>query len=160
MANRAGYSPDEAAVIEQAALYHDIGKSDIPGRVLNKPGPLTEYEFSLIKTHTSLGYSKILNSIRVLTVAAAVCLDHHERPDGSGYNGRSGTDVHPYTRLVAVADVFDALYSKRAYKEAWDINHIRDYFKAQSGTQFDKDSVNLLFAGLDEILLLYREKNA
>ena len=158
LAECAGYSPDQAAIIEQAALYHDIGKSDIPEYILNKPGALTPEEFAVVKTHTALGYDKIRDTINILSAAADVCRDHHERPDGAGYRGM--TNIHPYTKLISVADVFDALYSKRAYKAGWSVAEIRDYFKACSGTQFDEGIVALLFSVIDRILLLYQPENA
>jgi putative nucleotidyltransferase with HDIG domain len=155
LAEKAGDPPEEAAVIEQAALYHDIGKTDIPAWILNKPGALTPEEYSVVKTHTALGYNRIMDAISVLSVAADVCRDHHERPDGAGYERRAGVELHPYTKLISTADVFDALYSKRAYKEAWDIARIREFFLAQSGTQFDAGAVQLLFSAIDNVLSLY-----
>ena len=154
LAESIGYSPDEAAVVEQAGLFHDIGKSDIPKQILNKPGALTQDEYAIVKTHTALGYNKIIEAINALTIAAAVCRDHHERPDGSGYYG--SRDTHPYAKLIAVADVFDALYSKRAYKDAWDMDRIKSYFHTQAGTQFDADIVRLLFSDIETVLLLYQ----
>ena len=155
LAEKAGYAPDEVAVIEQASLYHDIGKTDIPESILNKPGSLTPEEFEIVKTHTAHGYNRIMDAISVLTVAAGVCRDHHERPDGAGYGGMAGGDVHPYTKLISTVDVFDALYSKRAYKEAWDIARIKAFFLDQSGTQFDADIVKLLLSVIDRVLPLY-----
>ena len=155
LAENAGYSPDETSLIEQAALYHDIGKTDIPENILNKPGSLTPEEFAVVKTHTVLGYAQITDTINILTIAADVCRDHHERPDGAGYGGVSGRNIHPYTKLITVADVFDALYSKRAYKEAWGMTEIQSFFQAQAGTQFDSGLVMLLFSIIDKILPLY-----
>jgi len=160
LAECAGYSPDETALIEQAALYHDIGKTDIPEQILNKPGALTREEFAIVKTHTELGFNKITETVHILTVAADICRDHHERPDGAGYGGIKDRDIHPYTKLISVADVFDALYSKRAYKEAWDIDKIRGFFHEQSGAQFDAGIVMLLFSVLDKVLPLYHQENA
>jgi len=158
LAERAGYSRDEIAIIEQAALYHDIGKTGIPEQILNKPGALTPEEFAVVKTHTELGYSKIMETVHILTVAAGVCRDHHERPDGTGYSGMTGRDIHPYSQLISVVDVFDALYSKRPYKEAWDIVRIRDFFSAQSGRQFDAGLVALLFSIIHIVLPLYHSE--
>ena len=155
LAEKAGYAPDEVAVIAQASLYHDIGKTDIPGHILNKPGALTPAEFEIVKKHTAHGYDRIMEAIGVLSVAADVCRDHHERPDGAGYGGRDGADVHPYTKLISTVDVFDALYSKRAYKEAWDIARIKAFFLEHSGTQFDADTVRLLLSSLGSVLPLY-----
>ena len=160
LAERAGYTSDEAAIIGQAALYHDIGKTEIPVHILNKPGALTSEEFEVVKTHTTLGFNKINETIDILSIAADICRDHHERPDGAGYGGVSEGDIHPYTKLITVADVFDALYSKRAYKEAWDIDRIRTFFREQAGAQFDAVIVTLLLSILDKILSLYQEENA
>ena len=160
LAEHAGYAPNETSLIGQAALYHDIGKTEIPASILNKPGALTSEEFALVKTHTTLGFDKINETIDVLTIAADVCRDHHERPDGAGYGGISESRIHPYTKLITVADVFDALYSKRAYKEPWGIEQIRSFFHEQSGTQFDAGIVLLLFSILDEVLTLYHAENA
>lgn len=159
LAVSAGYTPEETALIEQAALYHDVGKTDIPQQVLNKPGALTTEEFELVKTHTLLGYKKILDTINILSVAADVCRDHHERPDGTGYAGIAARDIHPYTRLISVADVFDALYSKRAYKEAWELPKIQSFFLSQSGTQFDAETVKLLLSVIGKVLQLYQTEN-
>lgn len=158
LAECAGYSSDESAVIKQAALYHDVGKTDIPAQILNKPGALSPEEFDLVKTHTRLGHSKILDTISILSVAADVCRDHHERLDGTGYGGLMDSSIHQYTKLISVADVFDALYSKRSYKEGWDIERIRSYFQAQSGIQFDAEIVTILFIIIERILELYQNK--
>jgi putative nucleotidyltransferase with HDIG domain len=157
LAQRAGYAQDEVMVIEQAALYHDIGKTDIPSEILNKPGALTQMEYEIVKTHTALGYERIAEAAKTLTIAAMVCREHHERPDGSGYSGMTATGIHPYSKLIAVADVFDALYSRRAYKESWGIPEIRRYFSEQSGTQFDAEIVQILLLAVENILALYRE---
>jgi len=156
LAENSGYSAEDTSVIEQAALYHDIGKTDISEQILNKPGALTPDEFAVVKTHTTNGYNKITDTISILTVAAEVCRDHHERLDGTGYGGVAGSGIHPFIRLITVADVFDALYSKRAYKAAWGVPEILAFFQAQSGTQFDEGVVLLLFSIIDKILLLYR----
>jgi len=149
LAQLAGYSAEEVSVIEQAALYHDIGKVSIPPEILNKPAQLTPEEFAIVKTHTQSGHDQISEAIKVLTVAAIVAQEHHERVDGSGYMCLPGKEIHPYAKLIAVADVYDALLSKRVYKRGWCDTEIRQYFKEQSGKQFDADAVSLLFALLD-----------
>lgn len=160
LAQKAGYSSYETSVIGQAALYHDIGKVAIPESILNKPGALTPEEFAIVKTHTEEGFSQIQEMIEILTVAAVIAREHHERLDGSGYLHLSEREIHPYARLISICDVFDALYSPRSYKPAWDIIRIRDYFDNQS-RQFDRDSVALLFGAMSEILAYYKEsKNA
>lgn len=155
LAGYAGYSPKEVKLIEQAALYHDIGKRDVPPEILNKPGTLTAGEFEIVKAHTRLGYERITDAMRSLSAAVVVCKEHHERADGSGYLGLSGDSIHPYARLVAVADVFDALLSRRPYKEAWEKDKALDYFKCQPAAGFDARIVGALLAHADEILALY-----
>jgi HD-GYP domain-containing protein (c-di-GMP phosphodiesterase class II) len=124
LALRAGYAESEAAVIAQAALCHDVGKTGIPAYILNKPSSLTREEFEIVKTHTDIGHEQIMTVAEVLSAAARTAREHHERPDGNGYLRLSEREIHPYAKLVAIADVFDALYSKRAYKEAWGLSDI------------------------------------
>ena len=158
LAESMGYAPDEIAVIQQAALLHDIGKINISDKILNKPGILTPEEYELVKTHTTSGYNEIIKVIDSLTLAAEVCRDHHERPDGSGYNGGvTGEHIHPYSSIVAAADVFDALYSERSYKEAWVIDKIIKYFQENSGTQFDAAIVERLLLNIENIQSLYNQ---
>lgn len=158
LAEKAGYPPDEVSIITQAAALHDIGKAAVPKHILNKPGALTPEEYEIIKTHTQIGYDQITGAIRVLSAAAVVCKEHHERLDGSrGYIGLTGENIHPYARLIAVADVYDALVSRRVYKKPWDVRDICGYFREQAGKQFDGFIVGLLLGMIDDILLLYSE---
>ena len=156
LAKAAGYGPEDIDIITQAAAFHDVGKRAIPKEILLKPRPLTPEEFTVVKTHTDIGYRQLTEAIDILTVAAAMCRDHHEWVDGTkGYHGLCGEDIHPMVKIVSISDVYDALYSKRAYKARWSIPEIRDYFAQQSGHQFDPDTVRLLFSVLDDILKLY-----
>jgi len=155
MARKAGYSEAESRIIEQAGLYHDVGKSALPIEILNKPGALTPSEYEIIKTHTILGCKQITEAVQILSVAALVAQQHHEKADSTGYYHLSCKETHPYARLVSCADVMDALYSRRAYKNSWDIAKIREYFTAQSGKQFDPEMVNVLFSIMDDVLKLY-----
>ena len=155
LAKYAGYSCVEAMVISQAALYHDIGKCDISPEILNKPGALTAQEYNIVKCHTQLGRDRIQEALRVLTAASEIAESHHERSDGTGYHGLAAEEIHPYARLVAVADVYDALISKRSYKNALNISEALSYLKDRSGVQFDKDIVTALLAHIDEIVALY-----
>ena len=157
MAEKAGFSQSEVSVIEQAALYHDIGKSSIPLAILNKPGKLTPQEFELVRTHTAIGFQQIMDAVHVLSIASIVAREHHEREDGTGYMCLPGSDIHPYAKLISVADVFDALASRRAYKEPWSIADICDYFREGAGKQFDACFVNLLLGLLEDIKALYRQ---
>jgi HD-GYP domain-containing protein (c-di-GMP phosphodiesterase class II) len=137
-------------------LYHDIGKVDISPEILNKPGALTTQEFEIIKRHTQTGCEKISEAICVLIAAYWITRHHHERGDGTGYYGLAANEIHPFIRLVSVADVLDALLSKRSYKKAWGLNEALDYLKNQSGVQFDKEVISVLLDRSDDIADLYR----
>ncbi|RTE09286.1 HD-GYP domain-containing protein [Paenibacillus whitsoniae] len=114
-------SEKEAHLIGKAGYLHDIGKCKIPPEILNKPSKLTADEFNEIQKHTIYGYDIIRKSLKDETVAL-VALQHHERMDGSGYPLRkSGTDIHSYSRIVAVADVYSAMISKRVYRDKRDL---------------------------------------
>lgn len=151
----AGYSKEESAFIGQAALFHDVGKCDIPLEILNKSGPLTEREFDIIKTHTRKGGNRIADALRVLAAAKLIAEHHHEKLDGTGYRRLAAIEIHPYAKLVAVADVFDALLSKRAYKDSWGAGETLGYIKSGAGTHFDPTIVAVLLAYEDEIMSLY-----
>ena len=160
LALRLGFSQAESQLITQAAAYHDIGKIAIPRQILNKPGALTPEEFELVKTHTDIGCKQLSEAAEVLSLAAEIAHYHHEKMNGFGsYHGFTGAEIHPYIRLVTVADVFDALISKRAYKDSWDEKTVCEYFKEQAGKQFDTDIVSALLSIIDEILLLYKKEN-
>jgi PAS domain S-box-containing protein len=149
-----GLSPSECDTLWATATMHDIGKVGIPDYILNKPDKLTEEEFEIMKTHAETGYSFFKNSSRPLLQAAAIVAhEHHERWDGLGYpRGIAGEDIHIYGRITAIADVFDALGTKRVYKRGWETNEIVDYFKEQSGKQFDPRLVELLLINVEEFL--------
>jgi len=155
LAEKAGYSVAEAELIGQAALFHDIGKTAIPAEVLNKPGRLTPEEFEIVKTHSAIGQQQINAAARTLFFAARAAREHHERLDGFGYHNLTENEIHPYSKVIAVADVFDALYSKRSYKEAWSLDSISSHFHDQAGKHFDRSLVVLLFNIIDEVLLIY-----
>jgi HD-GYP domain-containing protein (c-di-GMP phosphodiesterase class II) len=155
IAKEAGYSDDETAIIEQAALFHDVGKSDISPGVLNKPGRLTPGEYEIVKTHAEAGYKQIMEAVKTLTAAASVAREHHERLDGSGYIGIPGSHINPYARLIAVIDVFDALISRRSYKQSWDAGTALQYL-AENENHFDSIIVGCLARVIDEVLLLYK----
>ncbi|ERP39164.1 HD domain-containing phosphohydrolase [Chitinivibrio alkaliphilus] len=139
IAEHLGYSREECDVLGVASSLHDIGKIAIPDKILLKNGRLTADEFGVMKRHSRLGYDMLKHSNRALLQAAAwIALEHHERWDGAGYPaGKSGTDIHEYGRIVAVADVFDALASKRCYKSAWPHEKIIALFEKERGKQFD-----------------------
>lgn len=157
----AGYSPAETEVIGQAALFHDIGKTAIPASILNKPGALTQEEYAVIKTHTVIGQERLSQAVQTLSAAIVVAQQHHERLDGSGYLRMEDKEIHPYAKLIAVADVFDALVSRRSYKEPWSIDRTGAYLQDLAGIQFECRIVALLLSNMDQVLDLYSpEKNS
>jgi putative two-component system response regulator len=151
-----GYTFAEARIINQAGLLHDIGKKSVPQEILNKPCALTPREYSIVKLHTTLGRDRINHALQILTAAAIIAEQHHERWNGTGYLGHVGEAIHPYANLVAVADVFDSLASKRPYKDAWPVDDIFAYFESQSGALFSPDITSALARQKDEISELYR----
>lgn len=151
-----GMTEEQVMLLRVASPMHDLGKMAIPDAVLNKPGKLTDEEFDLIKSHTQVGYEMLKHSKRdLLKTAAVIALEHHEKYDGTGYpKGTAGDDIHLYGRITAVADVFDALGVKRAYKDAWPIEKILDYFREQRGKHFDPGLVDLFFEHIDAFLTI------
>lgn len=150
------YGLDEERVdnLLHAAPMHDIGKIGIPDSIMLKPGKLTEEEFSIMKTHPQIG-AEILgdDDSELIKLAKTVSLTHHEKWDGTGYpNGLKGEEIPIEGRITALADVFDALTSKRPYKEAWSVEDTMAYLKAQSGKQFEPKLVELLELELEHIL--------
>ena len=132
-----GSTHDESVLFGKASRLHDVGKIGIPDAILRKPGKLTEEEFDVVRGHTLIG-GKILENDRFLEVACDVALHHHERWDGAGYpEGRPSREFHLVTRVVSVVDVFDALVSRRPYKEPWDPADAMAELERCAGTQFD-----------------------
>jgi HD-GYP domain-containing protein (c-di-GMP phosphodiesterase class II) len=149
-----GMSQEEAELLKMASPMHDIGKVAIPDAVLKKPGKLTEEEFSIMKSHTNIGYGLLKNSKRhILKTAAIVASQHHEKWNGRGYpNGLKGEEIHIYGRITAIADVFDALGSDRVYKKAWELDRILNLFKEERGEHFDPEVVDVFMEKLPEFL--------
>ncbi len=142
---------DTVDAIFAAAPLHDVGKIAIPDSILLKPGPLDADEFEQMKRHTSYGHEILsAGSSPLLTLAAEIALCHHEHYDGTGYPHRLMGDAIPLVgRIVALADVFDALTSARPYKESWSIAAAADYVAASKGTHFDPACVEALLKSLD-----------
>ena len=160
IAEQLGLPEDEVRAIEMAAPLHDMGKIAIPDSVLMKPGPLTEEETGVMRRHPRIGHELLSGSHnRFIQAGAIIALRHHERYDGSGYpDGLKGDAIPLEARIVAVADVFDALISPRPYKKAWDKDAALAYLYAQRGRLFDPACVDALGRGrerLDEICAQY-----
>jgi response regulator RpfG family c-di-GMP phosphodiesterase len=152
LAQEAGMTEDETAVLMHAAPMHDIGKIATPDAVLLKPGRLTPDEWEIMKQHPTVGLQILDGSQRpILKAAAVIAHQHHEKWDGSGYpQGLKGEQIHPYARIVAVADVFDALTHERCYKDAWPIDQVRDYLREVAGKHLDPCFVDILIRNIDK----------
>jgi len=148
-----GLSDRDAEVIEVASPLHDFGKIGIPDNILHKPGKLNEEEWELMKSHAEIGRDLLKQSDRkILKAASVIAGQHHEHWNGKGYpDGIKGEQIHIYARISAVADVFDALGSKRCYKEAWSIDKVVDLLKQQSGKQFDPVIIEWVLNNLDQM---------
>lgn len=156
LAKKVGYGEAAAEELLSAAPMHDVGKIGIPDKILLKPGKLDADEWRVMRQHTTIGAAIIgEHQSSLLRLAAEIARHHHEKWDGSGYpDGLSGTDIPHQARIIALVDVFDALTSKRPYKEAWPVANAIDYIKEQSGKHFDPDLVAAFIECLPEILAL------
>ncbi len=142
-------SSEEMKTLKIGALFHDIGKIGIPDGILLKNGKLTEDEYSEIKNHPSIG-AHILSNASIFANIVPIVKHHHERYDGRGYPGKlSGNEIPFLARIVAVADTFDAMTSRRAYRCALDFDYTKQEIKSCSGSQFDPVVVNAFLDILD-----------
>lgn len=156
IAGQLGLDGAEQELILKAAPMHDVGKIAIPDLILLKPGRLTPEEFEVMKRHAEYGYEILKDSQSALLDAAAlIARSHHEKFDGSGYPlGLAGKDIPLHGRIVAVADVFDALTSERPYKPAWELGRALDFLRGNSGGHFDPACVDAFLARLDDALTI------
>ncbi|MDH3320983.1 MAG: response regulator [Betaproteobacteria bacterium] len=154
IAERLGLSAEMRDTLLQAAPMHDIGKLGIPDEILLKPGKLTAAEFEVMKRHPMHGYEMLRHSdVPLIQAGATIALTHHEKWDGSGYpNKLAGADIPLLGRIVAVADVFDAVTSVRPYKPAWDLERSATLLREQSGKHFDPACVQAFFAAWPQVL--------
>jgi HD-GYP domain-containing protein (c-di-GMP phosphodiesterase class II) len=164
LARNMGMSPEEVELVEQASPMHDVGKLGVADAILLKPGRLTPEEFKEMEKHTIYG-GKILggSEAKILQVSESIALTHHEKWDGSGYPcGLRGESIPIEGRIVAVADVFDALSNPRCYKPAFPMEKVLTILREDSGTHFDARVTKVFFDSLDELLPIYerlREKD-
>lgn len=156
IARQLGLSEVEQVLLFEAAPMHDIGKVGIPDHILLKPGRLDAAEFEVMKRHPEIGRSILSGSTSpILEAAASVAFSHHEKFDGTGYpQGLAGTAIPLFGRIVAVADVFDALASGRPYKQAWPLEQARAYIADLSAVQFDPQCVAAFLAVWEEVLAI------
>ena len=151
---RLGFSEAEQKLLLEAAPMHDIGKVGVPDHILLKPARLLEEELAVMRTHPEIGYQILCGSVSpILDTASIIALTHHEKFDGSGYPRQlKGQEIPIYGRIVAVADVFDALTSVRPYKKAWTDEAAKEFLLAQSGLHFDPECVALFLSAWPEVL--------
>ena len=150
IATEMGWTPAEIQILKHSALLHDIGKIGIPDSILNKPAKLTDDEYSLIKKHPVIG-SEILKDITLLPHVLEVTRSHHERYDGKGYpDGLAGKDIPIHARIVAMADSYDAMNSRRIYRSALSREIIYEEIRKNRGLQFDPDITDIFLKLMDE----------
>jgi two-component system, response regulator RpfG len=154
-----GLSMRDCDDIELAAPMHDIGKIGIPDRILLKEGSVDEEEMAILRQHAVIGYNILKDSrSRYINLGAEIALSHHEKFDGTGYPyGLAGEEISIAGRIVAVVDVFDALTSKRPYKEAWSFDIAVNYLVEVSGTHMDPRIVGAFIDNIDRIREIYTE---
>lgn len=153
IAETAGYGADFANQLMKAAPMHDIGKIGIPDVILLKAGRLSPEEMAIMRQHSVIGHRILAGSdVPLLGLAAEIALTHHEKFDGSGYpNGLRGDAIPVGGRIVAIADVFDALTSTRPYKRPWSLDEARNYLREASGRHFDPVYFDAFLSGWDRI---------
>ena len=149
-------SEDDVMTVYNAAPMHDIGKIAVDQEILHKPSALTADEFEIMKTHTELAHKLLKNSDRkIIQSADIIAMQHHEKWDGSGYpRGLKGNDIHIFGRIVAIADVFDALTHKRVYKDSWTVEDATAYIDKNRGTHFDPQLVDIFMEHVEEFIEL------
>ncbi len=153
LAETLGESPSDVELLRLAAPMHDIGKVATPDHILLKRGALTSDEWKIMRAHATAGYEilKVSNSV-LLRAGATIALTHHEKFDGSGYPyGTKGEDIPLAGRITALVDVFDALTSKRPYKEAWPMSEALDRIKQDAGKHFDPRLVEAFFTVIPRV---------
>jgi response regulator RpfG family c-di-GMP phosphodiesterase len=151
-----GLSEQEATMIKHGSPLHDVGKVAIPDAILHKPGKLDADEWKIMQKHVEYGVEILSHSKRrLILVAKEIAATHHEKWDGSGYpNKLAGEDIPVSGRISALADVFDALGSKRSYKNAWTYDDIRNELIAQRGKHFEPKLVDLLIDNWDDFIAI------
>ena len=172
IAQSIGFTKADADLLLQTAPMHDIGKIGIPDNILLKPGKLDPHEWDIMKTHPVVGATILSGSAtKLMQWAETIALTHHEKWDGTGYpgiikktkngysfgRGKKGEDIPIYARIVALADVYDALFSKRSYKDSWEEEKVLKYIESEKEKQFDPEVVNAFFS-IYNVIKAIREK--
>lgn len=159
MALAYGLSEKEAEILLNAAPMHDVGKIGIPDKILQKPGPLDQEEWQIMKRHAYMGHLIIgKHDSDILQAAAVIAHEHHEKWNGKGYpRGLKGEEIDFFSRITALADVFDAVTSKRVYKDPWPLEDALELIKKESGEHFDPAVVEAFFKALPEVMKIMEE---
>lgn len=154
LSEKMGKKKDEIKEIELFAKLHDIGKVGIPEDILNKPGKLTDAEYEIVKTHTEIGY-QLVKGMEISKLGLDIIRYHHEKWDGTGYSGLRGEEIPQAARIIAVADVYDALRMKRSYKEPMSHEDAVAIIFKDSGIHFDPAIVDIFLKSHQEIRNIY-----
>lgn len=152
-----GMSDDEVELILHAAPLHDVGKVGVPDNILLKPGRFESEEFEIMKSHAQIGANILDNAKQFPTIEAGriIALEHHEKFDGSGYPfGKRGEEIHIYARIVAIADVFDALSSSRVYKSSMKLEDVLEIMKEGKEKHFDPKLIDKLLENIEQFILI------
>ncbi len=158
ISSQLGFLPVRVETLRLASALHDVGKVAVPDSILGKSGPLSEEERAIMAHHTISGWELLKNRKGVLAVAAEIARSHHEHWDGSGYpDGLSGESIPLSGRITAAADVFDALFYPRSYKEAWAFEDILTYFEDEKGHKFDPKIVEIMMDNRESLKRLVQE---
>ena len=155
-----GFTPEQEELMLYASPLHDIGKIGIPDAILLKPGRLNEEEFKIMEQHTTIGKMMLEDAQEypVLDKGKIIAYQHHEKYDGTGYpNGVKGENIDIFARIVAIADVFDALSSKRVYKDPFPLEKTLSIMKESRGTHFDPKLLDLFITNIDQFLAIQKE---
>ena len=155
LGNLLGMDEEEEELLLYSSPLHDIGKIGIPDAILLKPGKLDENEFTFMKQHARIGGLMLQDgeNYPIIKAGQIIASQHHEKYDGSGYpHGLKGEEIHIYARIVAIADVFDALSSKRVYKPAFELTKTLTIMKEGKGTHFDPALIDLFMEHIDKFL--------
>ncbi|WP_434223443.1 HD-GYP domain-containing protein [Fervidobacterium gondwanense] len=160
LAQLSGHSSRDVKLIHGAAALHDIGKVGIPDYILNKPAKLDDKEFAIMKEHTLIGFELLRNSsLKIFQTGAVIALEHHERWDGTGYPyGLEGEQITLESRIVQIADVFEALTQDRCYRPAWPLEKAIEYMNDMKGKQFDPWLIELFNKHLREFVQIVQDK--
>ena len=159
LAQKLGLDDEQVDLITAASPLHDIGKLGVPDAILLKPGLLDDAERMVMENHPRIGHEMLRHSQRKILIAAGtIAFEHHEKWDGTGYpSGLKGEEIHIFGRIIALADVFDALFSERVYKDAWPIEKIVDLMKEERGQHFEPALVDIFLDNVESFVAIYNQ---